>query len=40
MDEQVGPRAFLKDLRELLPQLRSVLRDLPAALHYLAEKAK
>ena len=40
MNEQVGPKAFLRDLRELLPQLREVLRDLPAAIRYLAEKAK
>ena len=40
MNEQVGPKAFLKELRELLPRLREVLRDLPAAIHYLAGKAK
>lgn len=40
MSEQVGPEAMLQDLRELLPQLRDVLRDLPAALRYLASKAK
>ncbi|MDA1063177.1 MAG: ubiquinone biosynthesis regulatory protein kinase UbiB [Proteobacteria bacterium] len=40
MNEQVGPKAFLKELRELLPRLREVLRDLPAAIHHLAGKAK
>ncbi|MGI9272470.1 MAG: ubiquinone biosynthesis regulatory protein kinase UbiB [Woeseiaceae bacterium] len=40
MNEQVGPAAMLEDLREFLPQLRDVLRDLPAAIRYLAEKAK
>jgi len=40
MGEQVGPRAMLEDLREFLPQLRELLRDLPAAIRYLAEKAK
>jgi len=40
MNEQVGPKAMLRDLRELLPQLREIVRDLPAALRYLADKAK
>jgi hypothetical protein len=40
MSEQVGPQAFLKDLRALLPELREVMRDLPAAIRYLAGKAK
>ena len=40
MGEQVGPRAMLEDLREFLPQLRELLRDLPAAIRHLAEKAK
>ena len=40
MNEQVGPAAMLEDLREFLPQLREVMRDLPAALRYLASKAK
>jgi ubiquinone biosynthesis protein len=40
MREQVGPAAILEDLREFLPQLRELLRDLPAAIRYLAEKAK
>lgn len=40
MNEQVGPAAMLEDLREFLPQLREALRDLPAAIRYLAEKAK
>jgi ubiquinone biosynthesis protein len=40
MNEQIGPEAMLKDLREFLPQLRDVLRDLPDAIRYLAEKAR
>ena len=40
MSEQVGPDAMLQDLRELFPQLREVLKDLPAAIRYLASKAK
>lgn len=40
MNEQVGPKAFFKDLRALLPELREALRGLPAAIRYLAEKAK
>jgi len=40
MRDQVGPKAMLRDLRQLLPQLREIMRDLPAALRYLADKAK
>jgi ubiquinone biosynthesis protein len=40
MNEQIGPAAMLDDLREFLPQLREVLRDLPAAIRYLADKAR
>jgi ubiquinone biosynthesis protein len=40
MNEQIGPKAFLRDLRELLPQLREILRDLPAVIRCLADKAK
>ena len=39
MNEQVGPRAMLDDLRENLPQLRETLRELPAVLRYLAGQA-
>jgi len=39
MDEQVGGRALLKDVRDNLPQLRDALRELPAALHTLSEQA-
>lgn len=39
MDEQVGPRAMLKDLRENLPQLRDAMRELPAIIHHLGEQA-
>ena len=39
MDEQVGPRAVLGDLRENLPQLRDALRELPAAIKHLADQA-
>ena len=36
MAEQVGPRAILEDLRDNLPQLRGILRELPVVLHNLA----
>ncbi|MEJ2127786.1 MAG: ubiquinone biosynthesis regulatory protein kinase UbiB [Woeseiaceae bacterium] len=36
MSEQVGPRAILEDLRENLPQLRGILKELPVVLHNLA----
>jgi ubiquinone biosynthesis protein len=36
MDEQVGPRAFVEDVRETLPLLRDILRELPAILRHLA----
>jgi ubiquinone biosynthesis protein len=39
MDEQVGGRALLKDVRENLPQLRDAMRELPAVLHHLGEQA-
>ena len=39
MDEQVGPRAMIKDVRENLPQLREALRQLPTAIQHLAEQA-
>ncbi len=39
MDEQVGGRAMLKDVRDNLPQLRDALRELPAILHHLGEQA-
>ncbi len=39
MDEQVGGRALLKDVRENLPQLRDALRELPAAIQTLSEQA-
>ena len=38
MDEQVGGRAVLRDVRENLPQLRDALRELPAILHHLGEQ--
>ncbi len=34
MDEQVGPRAVLDDIRDNLPQLRDALRELPAAIKH------
>ncbi len=37
MKDQVGPRAFLEDLREHLPQLREALRELPELLKKLAK---
>ena len=39
MDEQVGGRALLKDVRDNLPQLRDALRELPAAIQSLSEQA-
>lgn len=39
MDDQVGPRAMLNDLRENLPQLRDALRDLPGIIRHLGEQA-
>jgi ubiquinone biosynthesis protein len=39
MDEQVGGRALLKDVRENLPQLRDAMRALPTILHQLGEQA-
>jgi ubiquinone biosynthesis protein len=39
MDEQVGGRALLKDVRDNLPQLRDALRELPAAIQTLSEQA-
>jgi ubiquinone biosynthesis protein len=39
MDEQVGARAMIDDLRENLPQLRQALRELPAAIRELSERA-
>ena len=38
MDEQVGGRAMLKDVRENLPQLRDAMRELPAILKHLGEQ--
>ena len=38
MDEQVGPRAILGDIREHLPQMRQALRELPAALQNLSQQ--
>jgi hypothetical protein len=40
MDEQVGGRAILKDVRENLPQLRDAMRQLPAILQRLGEQAE
>jgi len=39
MDEQVGGRAVLQDIRQNLPQLREALRELPGVIHHLAEQA-
>ena len=39
MDEQVGPQAVIDDLRENLPQLRQAMRELPAAIRELADRA-
>jgi ubiquinone biosynthesis protein len=39
MDEQVGGRALLKDLRQNLPQFRDAMRELPGIIHHLGEQA-
>ncbi|MDX1499869.1 MAG: ubiquinone biosynthesis regulatory protein kinase UbiB [Woeseiaceae bacterium] len=39
MRDQVGPKAAVRDLKENLPQLRHALRELPAIVNYLAERA-
>ncbi len=39
MEEQVGPRALIDDIRENLPQLREALRELPMAIKHLANQA-
>lgn len=39
MDEQIGPRAMIDDIRENLPQLREALRELPAIIKHLADQA-
>ena len=39
MDEQVGARAMIDDLRENLPQFRQALRELPAAIRELSDRA-
>ena len=39
MDEQVGGRALLNDLRQNLPQLRDALQELPVILRHLGEQA-
>jgi ubiquinone biosynthesis protein len=39
MDEQVGARALIDDLRENLPQLRQALRELPGVIRELSERA-
>ena len=38
MDEQVGGRAMLKNLREDLPQIREALRELPGVIRYLSRQ--
>ena len=40
MRDQLGPAAMLEDLRENLPQIRDALRELPAAIRYLADQAE
>ena len=40
MNEQVGPKAVVDDLRENLPQLRDALRELPGVILNLSEQAK
>ncbi|MEJ2255558.1 MAG: ubiquinone biosynthesis regulatory protein kinase UbiB [Woeseiaceae bacterium] len=39
MDEQVGGRAMLRDVRENLPQLREAIREIPTILQQIGEQA-
>jgi len=39
MDEQVGGRAMINDLRQNLPQLRDAMRELPVIIQALGEQA-
>ena len=39
MDEQIGGRAVIEDLRENLPQIREAMRELPAAIRSLSDQA-
>jgi len=38
MNEQLGPRAALNQLREDLPQIRDALRELPGVIKFLSEQ--
>ncbi|MEL7185200.1 MAG: ubiquinone biosynthesis regulatory protein kinase UbiB [Pseudomonadota bacterium] len=38
MDEQVGGRALLRDVRENLPQIRDAMRELPGIVQHLGEQ--
>ena len=38
MDEQIGGRAMLRDVRENLPQIRNAMRDLPGIVQQLGEQ--
>ncbi|MDX1506703.1 MAG: ubiquinone biosynthesis regulatory protein kinase UbiB [Woeseiaceae bacterium] len=40
MQDRIGPKAMLDDIRENLPHIREALRELPAAIRHLAEQAK
>ncbi len=40
MNEQMGPQAMMESLRENLPQMRDAMRQLPSAIHNLAEQAQ
>ncbi len=39
MEDRVGPKAILSDLRGNLPHVREALRELPGAIHRFAEQA-
>ena len=39
MQDRIGPKAMLADLRQNLPHIREALRELPGAVHRLAEQA-
>ena len=40
MQDRIGPKAMIEDIRENLPHIREALRELPAAIRHLAEQAK
>ncbi|HNP37220.1 MAG TPA: ubiquinone biosynthesis regulatory protein kinase UbiB [Woeseiaceae bacterium] len=39
MQDRVGPKAMMRDIRDNLPHIREALRDLPGAIHRLAAQS-